>query len=316
MLLINTPIIFIAFNRPSTTSRVFNVIKRARPKQLYLVCDGPRPHVDKDEYACAAVKKILDKIDWDCNVYRDYSSENMGCRDRVYSGISNAFNHFESAIILEDDCYPDDTFFRYCEIMLEKYKDDERVMHINGTNQCGPDVINKDSICFSRFAHVWGWATWKRAWLKSDVTISKWPEYKQMGLINVLPFEKVVKDHLAHLFDSVYSGAMNTWDFQWQFQIFYHNGICITPNRNLISNIGFIKNSTHTSDEASTFADLKRFPMRFPMQLPREVICNEEFDRIDANLSYCVPDKKRFQKIFRSFQKRKRAIKRFFLGFN
>jgi hypothetical protein len=183
-------------------------------------------------------------VDWKCEVLANYTEVNMGCKWRVSSGLDWVFETVEEAIILEDDCVPHPTFFRFCEALLEWYRDDERVMMISGTNPLRQWDMS-ESYLFSRYCFIWGWATWKRAWKKYDIHLSDWEKVKaQKHLHYILPWRRIA-EHFSVVFDTVQSGRINTWDYQWFYCCLFNNGLCVVPKDNLISNIG--ADGTHIS---------------------------------------------------------------------
>lgn len=171
---LNTPVAFIIFNRPDTTRRVFEMIRQAQPPKLLVIADGARENHPSDRQNCAAAKGIIAEVDWDCEVTTNYSDRNLGCRDRLASGLNWVFEQVPEAIILEDDCLPHSSFFRFCEEMLLKYRNDNRIMHIGGNNFQMQKSRTNDSYYFSRYNHCWGWASWGRAWQHYDVDMKLW----------------------------------------------------------------------------------------------------------------------------------------------
>ena len=248
----NTPVVFLVFNRPDTTRRVFERIRQARPPKLLVVCDGPRPHVPADAARVAEVCAIIAQgVDWPCEVLTHYAEKNLGCRVRVSSGLDWAFSLVEEAIIIEDDCLPDPSFFTFCETMLARYREDERVMHINGTNFLAAHLRVSSDFFFSKYVWVWGWATWRRAWRQYDPTMASWDE------------------RLPRLEESFDAGAdrafwlstfeqaradwqkTNTWDFQWVYTCWTLGALTAMPSVNLVENLGIGGDSTHTTGDAA-----------------------------------------------------------------
>jgi len=241
-----TPILLIIFNRRETTKKVFEVIRAARPKKLFIAADGFRENKSDENLICEETRLLTENIDWPCEVSRKYSQTNMGCDPHVESAVSWFFEHVDQGIILEDDCVPNQSFFGFCEQMLDKYKDNTEVMHINGSNFQFGKENNNASYYFSVYPHSWGWATWKRAWKKYDSKMCNFPEFKETKSIKkILPTTAQQKFHL-NLFEKLYEGKYTFWDSKWTFAIWFQNGICITPKVNLISNIGHGTNATHT----------------------------------------------------------------------
>lgn len=280
-----TPILFIIFNRPDTTLQVFNEIKKIKPSKLYVVADGARKTKVGEKEKCEETRKIIEGIDWECEVFKDYSDINLGCKHRVSSGIDWFFKHEEQGIILEDDCLPDQSFFFFCEEMLEKYKNNESVGMVSGDNFQFGKIKNEYSYYFSMYSHIWGWATWRRAWEKYDVQINSWPQIKKEKVLRKI-FNIKDSFYWSSIFDDVYKNKIDTWDYQWSYTCFIHNFLSIMPANNLISNIGFDdKNSTHTKNK-SKFSSMKTTPLSFPLRHPKEIVRNIESDTITQKNNY------------------------------
>jgi len=240
----NTPILFIIFNRPDTAKKVFKKIQEIKPKQLFIAADGPRKNKPEDVELCKQTREILNDINWDCELKTLLREENVGCQKGPADAISWFFEHVEEGIILEDDCLPSDSFFPFCEELLEKYRYDTRIMHIGGESKL-PDYENPDSYYFSRLAYVWGWATWKRAWQLMDSNLTNFEEFKQRNILKDKVRNKYHRQDWIKNFKAAKDG--NTiWDFLWQYTLFIQNGLAIVPTKNLILNIGFGEQATHT----------------------------------------------------------------------
>lgn len=246
---LDTPVAFFIFNRPATTERVFDTIAAARPKTLLIVADGPRRDRPADAGDCAATRAITERIDWPCNVRRLYAESNLGCRFRVSSGLDWVFSQAEEAIILEDDCLPSRDFFTFCQVLLERYRDDERVMHIGGTSFQRNNDRTTHSYYFSKYTHIWGWASWRRAWKRYDVSLRSWPSLRDSSLIEDWFDSRIERDFWTRVFDELYAGG-NTWDGQWTYACWANRGLGIVPARNLVSNIGFGTAATHTTGDS------------------------------------------------------------------
>ncbi len=252
----NTPILFLVFNRPETTELVFESIRRVKPKRLFIAADGPRKDKLGELEKCERVKLIVKNVDWECEVTTLFRSENLGCGRAVSEAITWFFTNVEEGIILEDDCLPSDSFYLYCEELLLKYRDDSRMMHIGGSNFGDINSKNDESYHFSRICLIWGWATWRRAWQKYDYNMSSIDD----GLV-FLKIKRMFKNNeivqfWKRNFKWVREGQVNTWDYQWCYANFYHNGITINSNVNLVSNIGFGETATHTTDSSHPFANI------------------------------------------------------------
>src|SRR3989338_283785 len=274
----NTPILLIAFNRPETTKIVFEEIRKVRPKNFFMAVDGPRNGNEKDKTKVEKVREIIKKVDWPCKVKTLFRKENLGCKFGESSAITWFFKNVENGIILEDDNFPDPSFFKFCEELLEKYKNDERVMHISGNNFQRGRSIDNYSYYFSRYAHIWGWASWRRAWEKYDITLKSYPELRKKGYFKMLHPDFFERKNTLKNLDACYYKNFNTWDYQWTFSLLVNNGLAIIPNKNLVKNIGFIENSTHTKP-IDSFLSMPAGKMEFPLKHPQFIIHNSFADR-------------------------------------
>jgi SAM-dependent methyltransferase len=249
-----TPVVLLVFRRPDVTRRVFEEIRRARPPVLLVVADAPRDETNR--HACAETRAVTEAVDWDCEVLRDYAEANMGCRRRVSSGIEWALSHVEEAIILEDDCMPHPSFFRYCDTMLERYRGDERIAMVSGGNFQDGIRRGDGSYYFSRYSHVWGWATWRRAWRRYDGSLDRWPAFRDSGGLERTFEDPLEVAYWRGIFDRLRTtGQPDTWDYQWAFTNFADGALSVMPNVNLVSNIGFGAGATNTA-WANRYADL------------------------------------------------------------
>ena len=242
---LTTPVALLIFNRPTLTERVFEAVAKARPERLLVVADGPR--FPGEEEKCARARAVVERVDWDCQVLTNFAERNLGCRGRVSSGLDWVFSQVEEAIILEDDCLPAPSFFRFCQELLARYRHDERVMHIGGVNF--QDGYNQTpySYYFSRHTHCWGWATWRRAWQFYGVDMSLWPENR--GSVAALFDDEVERDYFTGAFEQAFRGEVDTWDYQWAYACMVQSGLSALPSVNLVSNIGWGAEATHTKQE-------------------------------------------------------------------
>jgi len=243
---LNTAILFLVFNRPETTSRVFEVIKKIRPKRLYVASDGPRLSKINEVEKVNLVRKIATAVNWPCEVKTLFRKQNLGCKLAVSSGIQWFFENEEQGIILEDDCLPHLDFFYFCEKLLEKYRNDEKILTITGDNFQNGIMRGSNSYYFSKYFHCWGWATWRRTWDCYDGEIKFWPKWKQSAdWINKFP-DKIERKYWSSIFDKVYLNQIDTWDYPFMVSLWNKGGLNLIPNVNLVSNIGFGPEATHT----------------------------------------------------------------------
>ena len=240
------PILFLVFNRPRKTKRVFDVIRRIRPKKLYVNADGPRDGREGEVDKCDQVRKIVTAIDWDCDLKVRFFDSNLGCKNSVSSGISWFFDQVPEGIILEDDTLPNISFFSFCENLLSRYRDDLRVMQVTGFNALAGRKFGDASYYFSMYGDIWGWASWRRAWQLYDPDMRSWPEDKATGLTADRMLGHDEGEYWSAIFENTWKGVHDTWDYQWLYCMRKYRGLCAIPNQNLVSNIGFDKEATHT----------------------------------------------------------------------
>jgi hypothetical protein len=298
MIQLNTPVAMIVFNRPEPTRRVFEAIAKARPSRLLVIADGPRLDRLGESERCAEVRRIVSKIDWPCKVDNNFAVENMGCRKRVISGLHWVFSLVEEAIILEDDCLPDSSFFPYCAELLKRYRDNNQIGLIAGFNFEG-SFRHPYSYYFSSLVSIWGWATWRRSWQQYDERMESWPEAKQGGMLKRLFPNKEIVAYWEDKFDRMHDGSgPNTWDYQWIYTSWSHNWLNLLPAKNLVQNIGFGEDATHTTkpDPVTAIrADSMAIPLSHPpritswqartMKLQKSFYVHSLFRRIKRKIS-------------------------------
>lgn len=274
-----TPIALLIFARPDTTERVFAAIRQGKPATLFVIADGPRPGYPDDPQRCARARAIIERVDWPCTVRTDYAETNLGHRKRVSSGLDWVFSATEEAIILEDDCVPDATFFRFCDELLEKYRDDERIAQISGINFLLGKKTLPYSYDFSRTPYTWGWATWRRAWRHYDATMHLWPLLRDEGRLPDVFGDARSARALRASYEKIYQGEPRIWDYQWSFACYTQSMLSVVPHVNLISNIGFGADASHTLFTGK-IAGLPTEPIQFPLVHPPYVLRDSRFERI------------------------------------
>ena len=279
---LDTPVVLIIFRRPDFTRRVLEAIRRVKPRQLLVVADGPRNDRPDDIQACSATRCVIEEVDWDCDVQKHYSDSNLGCGSGPATGITWAFQQVDRAIILEDDCVPGPSFFWFCQEMLERYRDDKRVMHVGGSTYQRDAFPIADSYFFSCFNGAWGWATWRRAWQHFDMALTQWPLLRNTSwLADIVEREDAVA-MWAKEFEIAYQrqGQVDYWDHQWTFACWANSGLSVRPKFNLVSNIGCCADATHTVSDTDPRANLPALEMTFPLIHPAMVLQNRELDRL------------------------------------
>ena len=253
---LNTAVLFLVFNRPETTAAVFEAIRLAKPPRLYVAIDGPRANREGEAEKVDKVLQIATAVDWPCEVKTLIRDSNLGCKKAVSGGIDWFFENEVAGIVLEDDCLPHPDFFGFCETLLARYANDERVCVVTGDNFQNGIKRGEASYYFSRYNHVWGWASWRRAWQKRDMEISFWPQWKKTVSWKCFFADAVTRRYWEKVFDRIYRGEVDTWDYPWVASCWFSGGLVATPNVNLVSNIGFGADSTHTKSVDSPLAGM------------------------------------------------------------
>ena len=278
------PVLLIGFNRPDTMQQVFNAVRRAEPTKLYYAVDGARPGKNEDERV-QQVRNIVEQVDWPCEVHTLFREENVGCGRGPAEAITWAFEKEDRMIVLEDDCVPDPTFFRFCNELLERYKDDKRVYRISGLSP-HPEIkfFGKYDYLFSRYAHTWGWATWKSRWDEFDINMSDVPLFISDGSVeNAYDTKGQIrraKKNLWKKYDNIEQEKTHSWDSQWGYTCAKNGSINIVPRVNLITNVGD-GNGTHTQKIwlTSTLMMMPTKPMPEEIRHPAFLLRNKAYDK-------------------------------------
>jgi hypothetical protein len=290
---LQTPVLFLVFNRPDTTQKVFEQIKKARPTHLFLAADGPRRFNKNEKCLCEITRRlILENIDWDCKLETLLRNENLGCGRAVSEAITWFFTQVEEGIILEDDTLPDLSFFNFCTQLLDRYRYNKNVMIIAGTNLLDEYKKTQKSYIFSDYAGIWGWASWRRAWNGMDLKISTWdqPEIKASLMKR---FSKSRYNYLKHIFDLISKeNNLNTWDYQWWYHRLINNGVGIVPTVNNVKNIGFQDNATHTFSIDKNIENLNNKAVKFPLIHPENFTIDKAYDRLLSSRYYSSKKKR------------------------
>ena len=295
---------------------VFGKIALAKPKKLFIIADGPRADHPDDVTKCDAARAVIECVDWDCKVFKNYSDVNLGCGRRPATGISWVFENAEEAIILEDDCVPSQSFFQYCEELLNKYKDDERMMTISGMKTDFGQKQRPYSYSFRHMPQTCGaWATWRRAWQYYDFQIKLWPELRDSSwLLDITENPRAV-EYYQGIFDRAYNSKEDIafWDYQWLFTCWSQNGLAIIPNKNLINNIGFGPDATHSKsiEHYKKFMNFSLEEMVFPLEHPPYVVRDKEADMLRFKVRF--PEKEKspswYHRIYRKFYNFLRSLR-------
>lgn len=270
--LFDLPVSLHVFNRPETTSHLFDIIKKIRPKQLFITADGPRENKPDDIVNCHLTRSIVTNINWECKLHTNFSKINKGSYKSTSEGITWVFNHVEKALFLEDDCIPHISFFKFCENLLEYYENDSRIALISGTDFTNLNTTH--SYYFSRYTHLWGWAAWKRTWDKVDFSMSDWPSFRDNECLKALFKSRHEEIYWKRIMQDMYEKKIGPhWDYLLLLSMFMNNTLAIRPTQNLISNTGYGDNSTHFIYKTRMHEN-HTYNMKLPLSHPRCVCRN------------------------------------------
>jgi len=299
---VKNAVLFLTFNRPDIAKLTFAEIAKAKPSRLYIASDGARENKNGETELVNQTRKIVDLIDWDCEVKTLFQEKNLGCGLAISSAITWFFEHEEMGIILEDDCLPNQSFFIFCEELLEKYKNEEKVATISGFNCI--KTKNKFSYYFSDMIEIWGWATWKRVWQNFKLDVNELDENTILSIIENRPWSKAMKNYWLNVWQCNKKHEINSWGYPFTFCCWLKNATSVIPKVNLISNIGFGSNATHTFENCSplaNFANSLTFEMQFPLNHPKKIETNFEADRCFYKSTAQISQKKRIKAKLKNF---------------
>lgn len=298
---LDTPVAFFVFNRPELTSKVFHKIREVEPPTLFLIADGPRSGVPSDNENVSQVRSIITDVDWECDVRTLFSDSNLGVKERIQTGINSVFNDVERCIFLEDDCFPNTDFFRFCQTLLEWYDGDNRVMDISGSNHLKAWHPDRQDYHFTRFGGIWGWATWRDAWDRYDPEMTKWGDPVFQDRVRDFYGGGSMWEYVELVLDRTHKNEIETWDYQWMFAKAINWGLTASPSKNLISNIGFDSDATHTQNESSPMSRVPRHNLAFPLDQVEYVCTDAEYDKRYYKLTNSIWERNRFLRQLRHF---------------
>lgn len=298
-----SPLLYIIFNRPDHTRRSFERIRAQAPSVLYIAADAPRLDRDGEREKTDQARAVTEAVDWQCEVHRLYATDNMGCGRRISSAITEVLAHHETVITLEDDCIPDPTFFPFCDQMLGKYADDERIMSVSGNNFQNAVSRTDSSYYFSKYPHCWGWATWRRSWQHFD--LEAWRHTQRTDCLASFCENEREHEYWTAMFDCCEEGSIDSWAMPWTLSCWLQNGLTILPNVNLVSNIGFGETGTHTLSD-SPYANLPVSAID-DLRHPTTVFRHRLADQFTDDLLYSGPWRRQRKKRRRFFSLRRSA---------
>jgi hypothetical protein len=299
----DAPVVFCVFNRPQHTRRVLDVLARLQPRHLFVIADGPRKDFPDDARLCEETIALVESaMTWPGNVQWNIATENLGCRIRIPNGLDWVFDRVDEAIVLEDDCVPDLSFFPYCRELLHRYRNEHRIGVISGSNFLSASIRCPDSYLFSRYPLIWGWAAWKRTWEMYDRNADNWPALRDSHWLRTLLDDPLATAYWRAIFNEVRAG-LDTWDYSLTFSLWKADVLSIHPQTNLVSNIGYGKQATH-SYVRTVFADLPCEALMTPLIHPNEVERFAAYDSLmEANI-YSGPISRAFARARQSIQRR------------
>jgi hypothetical protein len=283
------PVLVLAFNRPDTTARVLEALRAARPARVFFAVDGPRAARPGEAEAVAGVQALARSLDWDCEVRTLFRDTNLGCKIAVSEAISWFFSQVDEGIILEDDCVAHPSFFPFAAELLERYRHDERVMMVSGDNFQQGRRRTGYSYYFSRYTHIWGWASWRRAWSLYDHSMRAWPELRESGWLTGILDDRGAVDYWTRIFDHTHGERNTSWAYRWMFAAWSNSGLTVLPSVNLVSNIGFGEQATHTVVHDSAKAALRLEEMAFPLRHPPYVVRDAQADLFSQRRLFSAP---------------------------
>ncbi len=273
------PILMLAFNRPDTAAKVIDSLRAVRPSNVYFAVDGARPDCAGEAERVQEAQDLARKIDWPCEVKTLFRESNLGCKLAVSGAITWFFEHVDAGIVLEDDCIPHPSFFAFTAELLDKFRDDERVMTISGNNFQFGRRRTGYSYYFSRHTHIWGWASWRRAWQFYDHRMSVWPEVRDGRWLRDILRDRNAEAYWTRIFEETHAEKNSSWAYRWTFSSWVQGGLTILPAVNLVSNIGFSERATHTRSSSSPVANMPAVDLGFPLAHPPFVIRDDHADR-------------------------------------
>ncbi|TXD81700.1 nucleotide-diphospho-sugar transferase [Subsaximicrobium wynnwilliamsii] len=311
-----TPVLYIVFNRPDHVRKSFMRIKEVAPKKLYVAADGPRSDHEHDIQNCLKVRQyIQDNINWECEVVYLFREPNLGCGKAVSGAIDWFFENEHEGIIIEDDCIADISFFRFCEELLDRFRDDAEIFQITGSNWQKGKKRGRADYYFSHMSSVWGWATWKDRWDSYEYTIDvESDDYLKMkDNLKEIACNKSEENYHLNCFERTAIGKIDTWDYQWRYLMLLNKGINVVPNYNLVSNAGFGKEGTHTFDSRHWRANLESQTVNFPLKHPKRIEVNKKADAFLAKNIWLLNSKIKKRNLTKVL-KRLKVIKYRFYG--
>lgn len=283
-----TAVVLFIYKRSNNLPSICKILRSLKIEHVFIIADGAINQRDQ-EIVDKTRRELENNINWGCDVQKNYSDINLGLKERFRTGINWVFEHTDRAIFIEDDCIPDPSFFAFCDELLEKYQDDERIISIAGNNFQPEKNQSKDSYYYSRYPHVWGWATWKRVWDQYDSDIMDWPKLRDSGWLDkIFPNRFIIRKFWTYIFDRLHASKINTWDYQLTYLSLKNSGFNIIPSVNLVSNVGYGAEATNIKQKNKTIA-VPAKKITLPLKHPNNVVYNDRADKYIEELVYLNP---------------------------
>jgi hypothetical protein len=299
-----SPVLFLVFNRPDAAQRVFDQIKVAKPPRLYIGADGPRDNRPGEDRLCQQTRAIFAGVDWECEVKTLFRETNGGCKEAVSAAVTWFFENEEEGIVLEDDCLPANSFFKFCDVLLEKYRFDDRIRHITGCNLQQGKKWGDATYYFSNVTNVWGWAGWRRVWKEYDKELTRYSVDGGLTYIQDLFTDSIVTEFWLRFYTEQKAGKINSWAYPLTFINFFNNGLCVVPNINLVSNLGFGEGATHTWNDKSLNGNVPLQELTAEIKHPNFIIAEKRADLFALSYEYDVAEIRRKRNLLRRRFKR------------
>lgn len=280
---LETPVLVIIYKRAETTRKVLEALAKVKPKRIFVSANAPNPSNSADPAKVQEVRDLFDNLPWECEVTKLFRTEHLSAKLSISGGISWFFSQVEEGIVLEDDCECDPSFFYYAQELLEKYRDHPQVMHIGASNFQFGQKRGDASYYFSRYNHIWAWAGWRTTWQNFKLTPAELNKQKVYTAIDKLFVRESDRGFWKAMFNYAMSGRIDTWDYQYMFSLWAAGGIAITPQANLISNLGFGADATNSISANSRVANMAVESLAIPLTHPAEVKFNEEADNYTSD---------------------------------
>ncbi len=275
---LTTAVLLLVFNRPNPTKEVFKAIRKAKPERLYIAADGPRIDKMGEDILCQEVRSIAMQVDWPCEIKTLFQKENLGCKKAVFTAISWFFDHEEEGIILEDDCVPGQSFFHFCQDTLLKYRDSSEIGIICGSYYHFDRFNHTESIYFTINPYIWGWATWKRVWKDFDVSMSNFSVQEAKSIVWKTYITRPARQYWFSSLKTTAEGKIDTWDYPFTWHLLSNGYLHVSPTKNLISNIGYGADATHTEEKVGSYSNMPRYNIDFPLTFPSSIYRNIKLD--------------------------------------